>query len=94
MVNVLCLIWKNLHRAEKIYTGSARGARDKYEVCSLMNYVILWLHLYSLHRRNMYRTRDVKYIWGDLWWRDFFVFRLSLFSTLRADLEDYFECMT
>ena len=32
MVNVLCLIWKNLHRAEKIYTGSARGARDKYEV--------------------------------------------------------------
>ena len=24
--------WKNLHRTEKIYTGTARGARDKYEV--------------------------------------------------------------
>ena len=24
---------KNLHRAETIYTGGARGARDKYEVC-------------------------------------------------------------
>ena len=23
---------KNLHRAEKIYTGGARGARDKYQV--------------------------------------------------------------
>ena len=24
---------KNLHRAETIYTGGARGARDKYQVC-------------------------------------------------------------
>ena len=24
-------IWKNLHRAEKIYTGTACGACDKYE---------------------------------------------------------------
>ena len=31
MVNVLRFVWKNLHQAEKIYTGSAR---DKYEVCS------------------------------------------------------------
>ena len=25
---------KNLHRAEIIYTGGARGARDKYQVCA------------------------------------------------------------
>ena len=25
--------WKNLHRTEKIYTGTACGACDKYEVC-------------------------------------------------------------
>ena len=25
---------KNLHRAETIYTGGARGARDKYQVCT------------------------------------------------------------
>ena len=44
MVNVLCLIWKNLHRAEKIYTGSARGARDKYEVwrvCDVINEITM-----------------------------------------------------
>ena len=26
-------IWKNLHLTENFYTGTARGARDKYEVC-------------------------------------------------------------
>ena len=26
-------IWKILHRTEFFYTGTARGARDKYEVC-------------------------------------------------------------
>ena len=32
MVSFSRSVWKKLHRAEKIYTGSARGARDKYEV--------------------------------------------------------------
>ena len=32
-------IWKKLHRPKKIYTGAARGALDKYEVCS-------WLEIY------------------------------------------------
>ena len=31
-VNFWCSFWKNLHLTEKIYTGTARGARDKYEV--------------------------------------------------------------
>ena len=26
-------IWTNLHLPKKIYTGTARGARDKYQVC-------------------------------------------------------------
>ena len=25
----------NISRAKKIYTGAARGARDKYEVCTV-----------------------------------------------------------
>ena len=33
MVNFSRSVLKILHRAEKIYTGSARGACDKYEVC-------------------------------------------------------------
>jgi len=33
MVSFSRSVWKKLHRAEKIYTGSARGARDNYEVC-------------------------------------------------------------
>ena len=48
MVNVLCLIWKNLHRAEKIYTGSARGARDKYEVCSQALKRVVKTHLLAI----------------------------------------------
>ena len=32
MVSFSRSVWKKLHRAEKIYTGSARGARDNYEV--------------------------------------------------------------
>ena len=32
MVNFLRSVLKILHRAEKIYTGGARGARDKYQV--------------------------------------------------------------
>ena len=32
MVNFMRSVLKILHRAEKIYTGGARGARDKYEV--------------------------------------------------------------
>ena len=35
MVNFSRSVLKILHRAEKIYTGGARGARDKYEVCLL-----------------------------------------------------------
>ena len=33
MVNLLRYIWKNLHLPKKNYTGTARGARDKYQVC-------------------------------------------------------------
>ena len=33
-VDVLCSFWKNLHQTEKNYTGTARGARDKHEVCT------------------------------------------------------------
>ena len=33
MVNFSRSVLKILHRAEKIYTGGARGARDKYQVC-------------------------------------------------------------
>ena len=32
---------KNLHRAETIYTGGARGARDKYQVCRLPKVALL-----------------------------------------------------
>ena len=32
MVNLLRYIWTNLHLPKKIYTGTARGARDKYQV--------------------------------------------------------------
>ena len=32
--NFLRYIWKKLHRPKRIYTGAARGARDKYEVWS------------------------------------------------------------
>ena len=34
-------IWKKLHQAEKIYTGTACGACDKYEVCNSFIQVIL-----------------------------------------------------
>ena len=47
MVNVLRLVWKNLHRAEKIYTGSARGARDNYEVCIYYIYNIFHIFIIS-----------------------------------------------
>ena len=40
-VNFFCSFWKKLHRTEKIYTGTARGARDKYEVCT----VIVLIHI-------------------------------------------------
>ena len=33
MVSFSRSVWKKLHRAEKIYTGSARGARNNYQVC-------------------------------------------------------------
>ena len=33
-VNFWCSFWKKLHWTEKIYTGTAPGARDKYEVCA------------------------------------------------------------
>ena len=39
-VKFWCSFWKNLHRTEKNYTGTARGAHDKYEVC--MKY-LCWL---------------------------------------------------
>ena len=32
MVSFSRSVWKKLHRAEKIYTGCARGARNNYEV--------------------------------------------------------------
>ena len=31
------LIWKMLHLIDIFYTGTARGARDKYEVCTLQS---------------------------------------------------------
>ena len=36
MVNLLRYIWTNLHLPKKIYTGTARGARDKYQVCIII----------------------------------------------------------
>ena len=41
MVSFSRSVWKKLHRAEKIYTGSARGARDNYEV---------WIHKGKSHK--------------------------------------------
>ena len=38
MVKFSRSIWKNLHRAEKIYTGAACGACDKYQVCMVMTH--------------------------------------------------------
>ena len=32
-VSILRSFWENLHWTEKIYTGTAGGASDKYEVC-------------------------------------------------------------
>ena len=32
MVNLLRYTWKNLHLPKKNYTGTARGACDKYQV--------------------------------------------------------------
>ena len=29
----LCSIWKILHLTEYLYTGTAHGARNKYQVC-------------------------------------------------------------
>ena len=37
-MNLLRYIWKNLHLPKKIYTGTARGARDKYQVWALQIY--------------------------------------------------------
>ena len=41
-------IWKNLHLTENFYTGIARGARDKYEVClgPIKKFVCLWRNLW------------------------------------------------
>ena len=40
MVSFSRSVWKKLHRAEKIYTGSARGARNNYQVClSVLLYI-------------------------------------------------------
>ena len=39
MVSFSRSVWKKLHRAEKIYTGSARGAPNNYEVCVLAAFV-------------------------------------------------------
>ena len=38
-INFLRSFWKNLHRTEKIYTGTACGACDKYEVWENVNYI-------------------------------------------------------
>ena len=46
MVTFSRSVWKKLHRAEKIYTGSARGARNNYEV---------WQ---GLHNCGVNRNRD------------------------------------
>ena len=32
-VSILRSFWENLHWTEKIYTGTAGGAGDKYQVC-------------------------------------------------------------
>ena len=40
MVSFSRSVWKKLHRAEKIYTGSARGARDNYEVWVMVEWLV------------------------------------------------------
>ena len=40
MVIILHSIWKNLHRAEKIYTGATCGACNKYQVWVMMMMMI------------------------------------------------------
>ena len=45
MVNFSRSVLKILHRAEKIYTGSARGARDKYEVWARYPLFEIFAHL-------------------------------------------------
>merc|ERR1712004_951781 len=37
---------KNLHQPKKIYTGAARGARDKYEVCRVYSFYTLIMFIY------------------------------------------------
>ena len=41
MVSFSRSVWKKLHRTEKIYTASARGARDNYEVCPWWSIMLL-----------------------------------------------------
>ena len=40
-------ICKNLHRPKKIYTAAARGARDKYEVCTSIR-----VHIFTFLNRG------------------------------------------
>ena len=39
-------IWKILHLTELFYTGTARGARDKYQVCAIVITDHIIYHLY------------------------------------------------
>ena len=53
MVNLLRYIWKKITPAKKNYTGTARGARDKYQVCVYMVYLGI-LSLLICHEQFQY----------------------------------------
>ena len=53
-------MYKNLHQPKEIYTGAARGARDKYEVCiCCLTFTFLSLFLnHAMHQK----TKKVSYL--------------------------------
>ena len=65
MVNLLRYIWKNLHLPKKIYTGTARGARDKYQVCTHPNPSNVSVCSLNAHLSNAFASRLLEYFHHD-----------------------------
>ena len=71
MVNFSRSTWKNLHRAEQIYTGAACGACDKYQVWTCHHLVTLIMgrgFLTKGHKRGKRTMFPVTYLYAfDAW---------------------------
>ena len=67
MVNLLRYIWKNLHLPKKIYTGTARGARDKYQVwIKALGWCVKYCSPFFSQMSYMFHTQNYNFCKDDI----------------------------